>query len=256
MIASMSRADHVAALLKESKGKVGRRSKSVQHHLYTLTFLELVQSQGSRSSLRYLRTELGDRLCQARATDRETYQRMLSSILLRNETTGPLFRKFLKIVRKGVDKHSPVDRSKLRGQFVGETVRTLVCLGKEAGLISEVQGLFRLNTAHQRNIEMLTEFANEVISTYRAVVRKQDGAGPRTIYVEIGKIRNIVLSIYGSSEERKFNQMFTKLLDSPEGRDIHLYGAAPQWLPGREDPQFESKVFRYKEKIYAFMSIS
>jgi hypothetical protein len=106
----------------------------------------------------------------------------------------------------------------------------------------------------------MAEFRREVHRAYRAFTRRPDSAGQlRTIYVQISELRDIVLSFFGLTrlEDRKtFDKMFRALLDSPEGRDFHLYGAAPQWFTDKTDQALDQNAFTYKGKIYVFMSIS
>lgn len=266
MSGSVSFAEYERSLVKESrKGGQGiikdKGSKSVEMHLYILTTLKLVEAYGENESLRYRRTPLGDKLCDLRGplSSRSEYQKYLRSVLLRNKVIGPIFRQFLSIVNERFEKGKPATRDDIKELFRGETYRTLISLGKDAGLITVVNNFLRPRSAKQGNIVDMRLFSRLVRKSYSAFRGQREGAQPQTIYVEIARLRDVVLSIFGLTDEdanEKFDQAFAKLLDTKAGVDIHIHGAAPQFLPERSDPSFESRVFRYKGKIYVFMSIS
>ena len=245
-------------IIKVSHRRIERGSKSVEMNLYMLTTLKLIEAREGR----YFRTPLGDRLCAVRAepSRREKYERFLRSVIMRNDTVGPFFRRFLSIIRTRLKGRNPISLTEIKTLFKGETARTLYSLSKEAGLITERRELLRPCSAPGGALTDFHRFRRELERTYHAFARKQTtGLSPRTIYVEIGRLRDIVLSVFGSTEpsdKEIFDELLRKLLDSPEGRNIHIYGAAPQYLPERNDPTFEERVFRYKGKIYVFMSIS
>jgi len=249
-------------LIRTSRHSIERGSKSVEMHLYMLTTLKLVEARTEEGVLRYFRTPLADRLCHSRAdlSRRDDYRKRLRSVLMRNNITGIFFRRFLSIIGNRFEQRNPISLGEIKRLFKGETARTLYSLGKEAGLIADSNGLLFLQPVRQENIEDFQKFRQEVEKVYEAFkVRETTGTHLRAIYVEISKMRDIVLSTFGlteSKDKRKFDKMFRKLLESEDGRNIHLYGAAPQWLPERNAPTFEEMVFRYKGKIYVFMSIS
>jgi len=249
-------------LIKISHYSIKRGSKSVEMHLYMLTTLKLVETCEEGGVSTYFRSPLGDELCSGRTDPlrQEDYRKRLRSVLMLNDVTGPFFRRFLSIIDRRLRQHNPISLIDIKRLFRGETARTLYSLGKEAGLIAERNGLLILRPSRQNNIEDFRKFRQEVEKAYKASKRRErTGAQLRTIYVEISKVRDIVLSVFGMTgpgDKERFDRMLQKLLDSEEGRNIHVYGAAPQWLPERSDPTFEEKVFRYKGKIYAFMSIS
>jgi len=249
-------------LIKESHRNIDRGSKSVEMHLYMLTTLKLVDAREEGGVRKYLRTPLGSRLCSSRTdpSREDDYRKCLRSVLMLSNTTGPFFRRFLSIIDRRLKERNPISLLEIKRLFKGETARTLYSLGKEAGLIAERNGLLILQPTRHDDIKDFQKFRQEVEKAYEAFVEREiAGTHLRTIYVEISKVRDIVLSVFGLTElkdSEKFDEMLRKLLDSEEGRNIHVYGAAPQWLPERKSPAFEETVFRYKDKIYVFMSIS
>ena len=254
---SIPRQDFYDALIRISGNRIKKGSKLLEMHLYMLTTLDLLSKEKGGEGI-YIKTALAEVLCNARADPQRfhEYQRQLRSILLRNRVTGPFFKRMLQIVEERVKRHDPISLSELKSLFPGETVRTLYSLGLESGLIAEHNGLLSLQLMEQRKLDNQT-FRSEIEAAYKAVQEGQEtGIQMRKIYVEISKIRDIVLAVLGLTENEKFNEMFRQLLDSPEGRHIHIYGAAPQWLQEKRNPRFEESVFRHKGKIYVFMSIS
>lgn len=246
---------------KPSKG-IEKGSKSVEMNLYMLSTLKLVESNGEKGALHYTRTSLGDQLCELRklSSTSPNYRRYLRSVLMRNSVIGPMFRDFMALVNKRFKRGRPLSTHEMKELFSGETDRTLLSLGKDAGLITVVRGFVRPCEAEEGNLEDMVTFHTALQRSYSALSEARTaGLQPRSIYVEIAKIRDVMLSLFGLTGDDtkvKFDQMLTTLLESPRGRNIHLHGAAPQYLPEKSDPEFEDRVFRYKDKIYVFMSIA
>ena len=246
-------------LSEHSSGKIRKDSKTVQLHLYWLMKLGLISStSGKQGKPRYSRTVVGDRLCEARDNDRDEYQTMLSSILLRSRYTGDFFYRFLGMIEDRLKKNDPIRVEEVRSSFRGETDRSLYSLGMEAGLVTDHNGMLGIQARKGKTIDDLEEFRQEVEKAYRALANKYvEGVELRPIYVKISTIRDIVLSVYGIVEDADFDRNFVQLLDSPHGRDINLYGAPPQWsLKKRESKTLEKESLAYKGKTYVFMSLT
>lgn len=255
---SISRKDFDNALIQISGSRIKERSKLLEMHLYMLTTLKLLDREKMRGDPKYVKTPLAEDLCNARTDEQRSseYQGQLRSILLRNHVTGPFFRKFIQIIGERAKRHDPIRLSELKEFFTGETTRALYSLGLESGLIRDYNGLLMPGSMAQREIDPKL-FKSEIETAYKAIQERQKtGIELRTIYVEISKIRDIILAAHGLTDSEKFDGAFKRLLESPEGRSIHIYGAAPQWLPERIDQRFEELIFRHKGKIYVFMSIS
>ncbi len=251
-------------LFEQSSGKIRERS-TVELYLYWLRKLELISSSaGKQRKTIYSRTALGDKLCEARQIDKDEYQKILSSILLRSEYTRSFFTRFLRMIEDRLKQNNPLQVEEARSSFRGETERSLYSLGLEAGLITDHHGRLGIQSRKGKSIDDLNEFRREVENAYRAITNKYlEGVELRPIYVEISTVRDIVLSMYGIGENEEFDKNFVKLLDSPDGRNIHVYGAPPQWsLKRKEDDilkktdTFKRDTFVYHEKTYVFMSIA
>jgi hypothetical protein len=251
-------------LFEQSSGKI-RERRTVELYLYWLIKLELLSSTaGKQLKTTYARTALGDKLCGARQIDKDEYQKMLGSILLRSEYTRNFFIRFLRMIEDRLKENNPLQVEEARSSFRAETERSLYSLGLEAGLITDHHGRLGIQARKGKSIDDLNQFHREVENAYEAVTNKYvEGVEFRPIYVEISTVRDIVLSMYGIGENEEFDKNFVKLLDSPEGRNIHVYGAPPQWsLKRKEDDAlkntdtFRQDTFVYHEKTYVFMSIA
>lgn len=248
-------------LFEQSSEKIKKKSKTVQMHLYWLMKLGLVSStsgERKQDKPRYSRTVVGDRLCETRGSNEEEYQRMLGSILLRSEYTRDFFSKFLRMIEDRLKQNDPIRVDEVRSSFRGETDRSLYSLGLEAGLVTDHNGMLGIQARKGKRIDDLGEFRREVEKAYRALTSKYvEGVELRPIYVKISTIRDIVLSVYGIAEDEEFNRNFVQLLDSAHGRDIHLYGAPPQWsLKKRETKTLKRESLGYRGKTYVFMSLT
>ena len=78
----------------------------------------------------------------------------------------------------------------------------------------------------------------------------------RKIYVPIADIQNVTLSMLGLDDPDEFVSRFTKLLNSPEGHDVHIYGAPPQAWQGESKEWVKARSFPFKGRLYFLMSIS
>ncbi len=264
MKGSTSYEEYKKMLIKTSGNRVGAR-RTVEMHLYWLTTLKLCESLQERP-VRYSRTALGDTFCELRSNsfDLAPYRSYLSSLLLRIPEVASSFDRFLEIVRKRVEADNPISTTEVKPLFPNETFRALHTLSLEAGLITNHNGILGLLHREERLNVSLDRFKSELVRAYRAIQKRQLSLIQlRPIYVEISKVRDVLLAILGIAENDWFDSMFTRLLDSPEGRDVHLYGAAPQYLSetkaGKNTRRKRARLeegFRYDGKIYVLMSIS
>lgn len=253
-------------LLCISEGRIkSQDSKYLEMHIFTLTSLSLLDSR-KKGKATYFRTALGDELCKVyRKPEAKTeFQSYLRSILLREPLTRPFFRKMLDFLQESEGKEEPVTYPDLKKLFrtsegkETETVRTLYSLGIASNMIVDNEYI-GISAEQKQSREIIGEdsFLEALTRAYKVLMNKDVQSGRmKIVYVPIYELRNLVLTWLGLSNLQLFDRRLTSLLDSGKGRNIHVYAAAPQWYPDRDNPEFDQRVFRYHEKIYAFLSIS
>lgn len=244
-------------LIAISGGHIEKGSKSVQMYIYTLTTLRLLEAQRKKVKS-YFRTALGNQLCTYHVQQDDDYRTYFRSVILLNPRTGPLFKKYLDLVRKRARSGNPVTteevRKKYRDLFRNESPRTLYALGKETGMIVDNDGRLGLASESRRPINDM-EFRRALDKAYSALTTANMNQ-LRKIYVTIEDVRNFTLCMLGRDSQDDFKEPFTRLLDSPKGNDVHIYGAPPQFWQSEEKETVEKRGFRYKGKLYFLMSIS
>ena len=234
------------------------KSKTDQMYLHVLTALNLLENRRKQGYSVYERTSIADQLCTERKKpNKETYRSILQSVLQEGEYTKPFFERLLAILKKGMKEYMPIleDDSIITEQFSSETMRTLKALGKEAGLIDEREGYLIALELQSKNLDS-KKFKAEVSQAYNGIIERQRRSGTyaRITHAKISEVRRNVCALNNISF-MQFNELFGKLLVSPNGQKIEIFGAAPQYLPEKDDPNFENFVFRHNGKIYVFMTM-
>jgi len=234
------------------------KSKTDQMFLNTLTALNLLEKKKDKKITIYERTIVADELCEERNnSDKTSFRNILQSVVKESEYTKLFLGKLLKKIDEGMKDRMPVRTDELTStkEFSDETMRTLKSLGIAAGLFEEIDG-YLVKLESELKIPDIKKFKQEVFQVYERIIerRRKKGTYARTTYSKIEDVRRVVCALNKISFT-KFNELFAKLLTSPEGRKIEVFGAAPQYLPDRNDPEFENFVFKHNGKIYVFMTI-
>lgn len=224
---------------------IGRTEKPIAKghadtHFYTLTIFKLiVPSETRRSSYRL--SPITKKLC-ASLQDldkREEYQKILSDLLLSNESKGKLFKDFLQFVSERRLK------TEVNHRFKPIPARTLMAWLKEAGLIQEYQEYVQAIHRKKKKITQ-KQFWKTLKETYKEM---QDTGvfGIERIYVPIGELRfNVDVKLNLNKEE--FYEEFGRLLGSDYGSAIALHGAPTSVFE-------EEETFNYLGKVYIYLSI-
>ncbi len=235
-----------------------QKSKTDQMYLNMLTALNLLENKKSQNISIYKKTLIANQICKERKNpNKEIYRKTLQSVLLESEYTKPFFNKLIEILNKGMKNHLPINSNDLVWMkvFSNETLRTLKALGKEAGLIEERDGCLIVIKSELKSLDF-KKFKEEVFHVYNSIIEQQRNQGvyTRTTHARISEVRKNVC-ILNRISLAEFDEQFKKLLSSPEGRKIEIFGAAPQYLPDKKDPNFENFIFMHNRKIYVFMTI-
>lgn len=245
-------------LIEESKNKIGKNSKSTEMHLYTLTTLKLVKTQniGKR---KYSMSDLGEQICEVHGdpSNIKPYRKRLLSIIKRNRKVGPVFNNFLQVIKNRSLENDPIHVNEISKMFLGGTSRTLYMFGIETDSIIDNNGLLGIRSEINEKEITLDEFKKKMINIFRTIQNKRKkGIEPKIIYIDIARIRDIFLTKYGITENEKFDNLLKRLIESDIGKDIHVYGTAPQWFTQHSKEDNEELIFKHKGKIYVYISIS
>ena len=250
-------------LIKVSNNEITKGSRSVEMHLYWLTTLNFLRSKKKAKST-YELTPYGKKFCELynNPKTKKKYKNYLRSNLIRNSRLKPFVEKFINLIKIGVKNKQPRSISDVEKEFSGEpntakgTVRALLTLCKESDMITENNGKLGIKSNKEKKINLL-KFKKELEGVYYSLVKqKRKAVEPKKIYVEIRLLRDIILSVLGISDSEFFDLMLKKLLDSSLGKNIHVYGSAPQWFTKHEKDSLEKITFRHKGKIQVYLSIS
>ena len=232
-----------------------RKSKSIEMYRSWLITLKLLNEMNDNR--KYTLTERGENFCKVySAGNKQRYEKMLSSYLFRNEKVGRHFKRYKEIIKERIRIGNPITKDEMKNHFQGESYRVLYHLSRKAGIITVTPKTKKLGIKKsQRPNVTLASFKNLIKKFYDAAIKNKNGLHLQKHYVEIYKIRDDILSYWGLEEPKVFDELFTKLLGSPLGKNIQIHSAAPQWFTDRK---FKPKdvSFRNEEKIYVFMSIN
>ena len=249
-------------LIKISKGNITQGSTFVEMHVYWLTILEFLERTKSKKKI-YKITDKGKRFLTVYDPNKKSikYKKFLKSEISRNPRTREFYKKFIESIREGVESKKPKTLLEVSLDFPGTpetrsgTVRALRMFGIEAGAVVENNRLLGLGKLTNPKIS-LKKFSQEIVETYE-IMQKQNKKWiePKIIYVSIGKLRDIVLCVLGVTDNVFFDENLKKLLDSYLGKNIHLYGSAPQWFTAHEKNR-DKLTFKHKGKISVYLSIS
>ncbi len=215
--------------------------KTVDTHFYTLGVFDLVSPIQSVSA-QYKITAIGKDICaslQSAAT--EELKTKLRSVILTNPDKGNLFNDFLNFVIK------PTPRAVIYRRFREIPARTLIAWSQYVGLV-EVEGnmIWRLHLPKQK-LPSDNEFLETLIHTYNKM-QKTETPGIKRVFVDINEIRRNVCYHLSGLSVSEFDEYLRRILDSPKGKSIRLYGAPTSVFE-------EKRNFPYKSRVYAYLSV-
>ncbi len=214
--------------------------KTVDTHFYTLTIFDLLIPQSTKGQYKLSLTgkDLCDLLCNPKKDDE--FKKLLASILLGNEHKGDLFKKFLKFVEK------PREKKEIYKEFKNFPGRTLIAWCYLASLIEiQIDTVWKVNRGITKF--SMDEFNNMLSKTYNEM-QKTGMFGVRRIFMNLDELRKNVCYRLGGISIDKFNECLTKLLNTPSGKKIRLYGAPTSVFEERRN-------FNYRGRLYAYISI-
>lgn len=220
----------------------GDRPIHIKHahtHFYTLTLFKLLVPETHKG--KYRLSLVAKNLCTLLASPnrKDEYQKILSEVLLINESKGKLFEDFLQFV---TEKKSKKD---IDQRFKPIPARTLIAWSKEAGLIQEYQNFFQA-IPRKKTKPTQAQFKDVLIKIYTET-QTTEVFGIKRIYVPIGGLRFNVCVELGLKKE-EFDDELKYLLSTEYGTRITLHGAPTNVYE-------EEETFNYSGKLYIYLSI-
>jgi hypothetical protein len=216
--------------------------KHAHTHFYTLSLYGLIVPSESGPKGVYRISPIGKEICDClERSDAKKLRQILSSILLNNPRKGQLFKDFLKFVSE----RPKVLKKEIYTQFKALPGRTLIAWSKAAGLIESDKD-FVWSLPREKKIVTLEQFKEKLVEAYKEI-NKPQMLGVEKIFVEISELRQRICVDFSWSL-KEFDEYLTRLLDSPFGEKIRLYG-------GPSSVFEESKNFMYGDRLYIYIRI-
>lgn len=251
-----SKSETEQLLLKISKGKIrSNESKSIEMYRYTLTTLELLTMDRNKN---YVLTPIGREFCSHYSNNnKNSYQKILRSVLLQNARMSIFFKKYLSIIDERSLTTELATCNDIKQEFGSGTGRTLIMLSEFANMVKIIDTDKLISVLNKKQSPTLQQFSSLVRDTYSKFNNGGYISYLKNKYVEIFEVRKIILANLNWYEYEDFNNLFKQLLEDPLGKNICIYVAAPQWFDEKTNGRKKEDVsFKHNGKIYVFMSIT
>jgi len=214
--------------------------KHAHTHFYSLSIYKLIVPCGSAPKGKYRVSSIGEELCKCLdKSDMKRFRQILANILLNNPRKGQLFREFLLFLNE----RNRRTRREIYARFKEIPARTLIAWSKAAGLVEADKDFVWSVPQERKKVLTLEQFREKLIKTYKEM-SKSEMFGIEKIFVEIRELRQRICIDHAWTFE-EFDKYLTKLLDSPFGEKIRLYGAPPSVFDERESFMYHNKLYIY-----------
>jgi len=137
-------------------------------------------------------------------------------------------------------------RTEIYAQFKELPGRTLIAWSKAAGLIEADRSFVWSLPQEKKEFLTLEQFREKLVKTYKDM-SKSEMLGIEKIFVEIGELRQRICIDHRWSFQ-EFDKYLRRLVDSPFGEKIRLYGAPSSVFGERES-------FMYRKRLYIYIRI-
>lgn len=226
--------------IKNRKSSIHKKNADI--HFYTLSLFKLIE-KSDKSQYVYQMTPIARELCSLMGDESkiEHFQELLSKILLTNEYKGELFSNFLDFTKDGKTIDEIAEKFRIRPS------KTMVAWCKLAGLIIEDHNNYQSLNIYLEDPDIFS--FKQCLENYYHELQNSEIFGIKRIFVPIDKLRINVGIKLGISPE-KFNKLLKELLDSDYGDQFSLHGGTTQLYEEKK-----KEVFKYKNKIYLFISM-
>jgi len=217
--------------------------KHAHTHFYSLSVYKFIVPLESAPKGTYSLSSTGKELCECiDKSDMNRFRQILSTILLNNPRKGQLFKDFLFFVNEQKKR----TREEIYAQFKELVARTLIAWSKAAGLVEANRNFVWGLPQKEKEILTLEQFREKLVEIYNDM-SKAETFGIEKIFVEIGEMRQKFCIDHSWSFE-EFDDLLRRLLDSPFGEKIRLYGAPSSVFAKKE-------IFMYHERLYIYIRI-
>jgi len=214
--------------------------KHAHTHFYSLSIYKLIVPSESAPKGTYRLSSIGKELCECLdKSDMKRFRQILSTILLNNPRKGQLFKDFLSFVNEQKKR----SRKEIYLQFKELPGRTLIAWSKAAGLIEADRDFVWGLPLKEKEVLTLEQFREKLVEMYKDM-SKSEMLGIEKIFLEIGEIRQKFCIDHSWSFE-EFDEHLRRLLDSPFGEKIRLYGAPSSLFDEREKFMYHGRLYIY-----------
>jgi len=215
--------------------------KHAHTHFYSLSIYKLIVPSESASRGTYRLSSTGRELCECLdKSDMNRFRQILSTVILNNPRKGQLYKDFLSFVNEQKKR----TRKEIYARFKELPGRTLIAWSKATGLIEADRDFVWGLPLKEKEFLTLEQFREKLVNAYKDI-SKSEMLGIEKIFIEIGELRQ-KFCIDRSWSFKEFDEYLRRLLDSPFGEKIRLYGAPSSVFD-------ESENFMYHERLYIYI---
>ena len=220
--------------------------KNAHTHFYSLRLFGFIEQVESKPKGVYQKTETANEICRLMHKDAKKIASKIRYLLLHNFEKGPLFQDFKNFAKE--KKEFSLDDVKKRYK-VWRTIPSLIewsILARIIDIDREEEKMWYLKEKEGKDIP-IKEFWNALKEIFYRM-KSETAFGTDIFYVDITKIRTSMCLKWTWPNE-KWDKHMTKLLKSPLGKNLRLYGSTPSTFETKE-------TFSFKDTLYAYIGIN
>jgi len=216
--------------------------KNAHTHFYSLRLFGFIEQSESKPKGVYSRTDAANEICKIIRKNPKIASKKIRYLLLNNFEKGILFKDFQQFAKeKKVFTIEDVKKRYKKWRTVPSLIEWSV-LGKIIDIDKTQQKMWYLGDEEGNNITIV-----EFWKLFRDLfyqIKYETVFGTDIFYFDISKIRTrMCLKLYWSNE--KWNKHMVKLLKSPYGKNLRLYGSTPSTFETKETFLFENTSYAY-----------
>jgi len=238
--------DFISSYEKIRKLEKSIHIKNAHTHFYSLRLFGFIEQVEGRPKGVYQKSETAIEICKLLPSNEKKAARKIRNLLLENVEKGPLFQDFEQFAK--TKKEFTMDEVKNR-YVIWRTIPSLIewsVFGKIIDIDRNQNKMWYLGNDEGKDIPV-KDFSDHFFKVFY-MMKSETAFGVEIYYADISKIRTkMCLSLDWSNG--KWDKHMTKLLNSPKGKQLRLYGSTPS--------TFETKqTFSYDGTSYAYIGIN